>query len=155
MKYMDAKTLDNWVNAKNKLHSNPRYDPEKLRTYIKLRRNLIYECNRNGVGLLLGSDAPQIFNVPGASVHHELQYLVDAGLTPFEALKTATINVGLFYGRPELGVIKEGSNGDLVLINGNPLQNISNTQKIEGVLAGNRWMDRTSLDALLKKLEKN
>lgn len=156
MKYMDAKTLDNWVNVKNGLASNSKYDPEKVRAYIKLRRKLIYECNRNGVGLLLGCDAPQIFNVPGISTHHELQYLVDAGLTPYQALKTGTINVGSFYKKSnEIGVIKQGANADLILLNGNPMQDISNTKKIEGVLIGNKWMNRATLDEVLKKLEKN
>lgn len=155
MKYIDAKTMENWVNAKNELTSNSKYNSDALRRYIQLRRKLISECNRNGVGLLLGSDAPQVFNVPGMSAHHELQYLVDAGLSPYEALKTGTYNVGVFYKMPEMGVIKEGANGDLVLVNANPLQDISNTQKIEGVLVGGRWMDRSALDQLLKTLEKN
>lgn len=156
MKYMDPKTLDNWVKAKTNLATNPKYDPEKINNYINLRRKLIYECNRNGVGLLLGCDAPQIFNVPGISTHHELQYLVDAGLTPYEALKTGTINIGVFYNKPgEMGVIKEGANGNLVLLNANPLESIANTSKIEGVLVGNRWMNRATLDDVLKKLEKN
>ena len=155
MKYMDSKTLDNWVKAKKNLESNPKYDRKKIDNYIKLRRKLIYECNRNGVGLLLGSDAPQIFNVPGMSTHHELQYLVDAGLTPYEALKTGTINAGVFYKTAEMGVIKPGANGDLVLLDANPLSDIANTQKIEGVLVGNRWMNRNTLTEMLKKLEKN
>ena len=155
MKYMDPKTLDNWVKAKSNLESNPKFDRDKIRNYIRLRRKLIYECNRNGVGLLLGCDAPQIFNVPGMSTHHELQYLVDAGLTPYEALKTGTVNIGIFYKKPEMGVIRQGANGDVVLLNANPLENISNTQKIEGVLVGNRWMNRSALDEVLKKLEKN
>ena len=155
MKYMESNTLDNWVKAKTSLESNPKFDKEKISNYIRLRRKLIYDCNRNGVGLLLGSDAPQIFNVPGMSTHHELQYLVDAGLTPYEALKTGTFNVGVFYNKPEMGVIKEGANADILLLNANPLENISNTQKIEGVLVGNKWLNRASLDDMLKKLEKN
>jgi imidazolonepropionase-like amidohydrolase len=155
MKYIEPKTLDNWVKAKTSLESNPKYDSEKIRNYIRLRRKLIYECNRTGVGLLLGCDAPQVFNVPGMSTHHELQYLVHAGLTPYEALKTGTINVGVFYKKPEMGVIKPGANGDVVLLNANPLEDISNSQKIEGVLVGNRWMNRSTLDEVLKKLEKN
>ena len=103
----------------------------------------------------MGSDAPQIFNVPGMSTHHELQYLVDAGLTPYEALKTGTINAGVFYKTAEMGVIKQGANGDLVLLDANPLSDIANTQKIEGVLVGNRWMNRDTLTEMLKKLEKN
>ena len=54
-----------------------------------------------------------------------------------------------------MGVIKEGAYGDVVLVNANPLENIANTQKIEGVLVGNRWMNRAALDEMLKKLEKN
>ena len=118
---MESNTLDNWVKAKTNLELNPKFDREKISNYIRLRRKLIYDCNRNGVGLLLGSDAPQIFNVPGMSTHHELQYLVNAGLTPYEALKTGTVNVGLFYNKPEMGVIKEGANADVVLLNANPL----------------------------------
>lgn len=156
MKYMDKQTVENWFNVKTNLGNDPKYDPEKIRAYIKLRRKLIYECNRNGVGLLLGCDAPQIFNVPGMSTHHELKYLVDAGLTPYQALKTGTMNVGVFYKKPnEMGVVKQGANGDLVLLNANPLDDISNTTKIEGVLVGNRWMNRTTLDEILKTLEKN
>jgi imidazolonepropionase-like amidohydrolase len=141
---------------KKKLETNPRFNTNKMNKYIQLRRKLIYECNRNGVGLLLGSDAPQIFNVPGASTHHELQYLVNAGLSPYEALRTGTVNVGVFYTKPgEMGVIKKGANADVVLLNANPLQDISNTKKIEGVLVGNKWMNRATLDEVLKKLEKS
>jgi imidazolonepropionase-like amidohydrolase len=155
MKYMDSQTVNNWVKAKNNLASNPRYEAGKVGNYIRLRRKLIYECNRNGVGLLLGSDAPQIFNVPGIATHHELKYMVDAGLTPYEALKTGTYNVGLFYKKPEMGVIKKGANGDVILVNGNPLSDISNTKKIEGVLVRGRWMDRATIESVLKTLEKN
>ena len=80
---------------------------------------------------------------------------LDARLTPYEALKTGTINVGVFYNKPQIGVIKEGANADVVLLNANPLEDIANTQKIEGVLVGNKWLNRTSLDDILKKLEKN
>jgi imidazolonepropionase-like amidohydrolase len=82
--------------------------------------------------------------------------MVDAGLSPYEALKTGTINVGVFYNKPgEMGVIKQGAISDVILLNANPLEDISNTQKIEGVLIGNKWMNRSTLDDMLKKLEKN
>lgn len=156
MKYMDEKTVKNWVEAKTNLSSDTRYDSAKIAAYIDLRRKLILACNNDGVGLLLGCDAPQVFNVPGISTHHELQYLVDAGLTPYEALKTGTVNVGKFYGAADkIGVIKKGANADLILVEGNPLENISNTQKIAGVMLGSRWMSRNELDQNLKKLEKS
>jgi hypothetical protein len=156
MKYMDAETLNNWVKAKKNLASNPAYDSAKIDAFIRLRRKLLVECNRSGVGLLLGCDAPQIFNVPGFSTHHELQYLVDAGLTPYEALKTGTVNAGAFYKRVgDMGVIKKGAVSDLILLNANPLTDISNTTGIAGVMIGNNWMPESFIDKTLKKLEKS
>ena len=72
----------------------------------------------------MGSDAPQVFDVPGFSAHQELKYMVDAGLTPYEALRTGTVNVGVFLDNPNLGVIRPGAVADLVLLAQNPLQNI-------------------------------
>ncbi|MBD0284951.1 MAG: amidohydrolase family protein, partial [Flavisolibacter sp.] len=122
--------------------------------FIQLRRKLIYECNKNDVGVLLGSDAPQVFDVPGFSVHHELRYLVDAGLSPYEALRTGTVNVARFYRQPDWGVIKEGAVADLILLNGNPLANIDETRNIEGVLLNGRWLSKNWIKDQLKSLEK-
>ena len=154
MKYMDPKTLNNWVTAKKNLLNNPAYKAAAINRFIALRRKLIYECNRNGVGLLLGSDAPQVFDVPGFSLHHELKYLVDAGLTPYEALRTGTVNVGRFYNHPDWGVIKEGAAADLVLLNGNPLVNIEQTRNIEGVVLNGKWLSKSWREEQLKALEK-
>ena len=122
---------------------------------IALRKKLIYECNKNGVGLLLGSDAPQVFDVPGFSVHHELRYLVDAGLSPYDALKTGTVNVGRFLKREDIGVIRVGAASDLLLVNGNPLTDINQSKNIEGVMMGNLWFGKDHRNAELKKLEKH
>jgi imidazolonepropionase-like amidohydrolase len=154
MKYMNAQTLTQWVNAKNNLASNPQFKADEVNQFIQLRRQLINACNKYKVGLLLGSDAPQVFNVPGFSLHHELKYMVDAGLTPFEALQTGTVNVGKYFNRPDIGVIKEGATSDLVLLNGNPLENIANSKSIEGVMLKNMWLPKDYIEAELKKLEK-
>lgn len=155
MIYMAANIRDGWANSKKSLMSNPNYNADAVRNFVALRRKLIYECNKNGVGLLLGSDAPQVFDVPGFSIHHELQYMVDAGLTPYEALKTGTVNVGVFYNRAkEMGIIKPGAVSDLVLLSGNPLKDIHQTKNIEGVMVGTRWLSKEYIDKELKRLEK-
>ena len=154
MKYMAPATLRNWVNAKNSMTSNPQYNADAVNRFIELRRKLIAACNRYGVGLLLGSDAPQVFDVPGFSAHQELKYMVDAGLTPYEALRTGTVNVGVFLDNPNLGVIRPGAVADLVLLAQNPLQNIDATRSIEGVLLGDRWLSKEWRTATLKQLEK-
>lgn len=153
MKYMDPETLRNWTNAKNNLLANPNYSASKANRLIAIRRKLIEECNSNGVGLLLGSDAPQVFDVPGFSTHQELQYLVDAGLSPYDALRTGTVNTGRFLGRDDIGIIRKGAVADLVLLNGNPLEDISQTNNIEGVMLRGVWMDKSYLDTELRKLE--
>ncbi len=155
MKYMDIKTLDGWSENKTRQINTPGYNEAVANQFIKLRKDLINACSKGGVGLLLGSDAPQVFNVPGYSIHHELQYLVDSGLTPYEALKTGTVNVATFYGKSaEAGQVKTGFVSDLVLLNGNPLLDISQSRNIEAVMLGNLWMDKSYRESELGKLVK-
>jgi imidazolonepropionase-like amidohydrolase len=113
---------------------------------------LIKACQQYGVGLLLGCDAPQVFNVPGSSTHYELEYLVRSGLTPYQALRTGTVNVATYLKLPDAGLIKQGYTADLVLIAGNPLQDISQTRKIQGVMLNGKWLSKEYIDAGLKPL---
>jgi len=153
-KYMDKKTVNQWIDSKKNLMANPQYDAKKIGDFIQLRRTLIYECQKNGVGLLLGCDAPQVFNVPGFSTHNELKYLVDAGLTPYQALLTGTVNVAKYLNLADAGTIKPGAVADLILISGNPLTDITNTKKVEGVMVRGKWLSKGEIEAGLKKLEK-
>jgi hypothetical protein len=152
MKYIDAATTKNWIDAHEEIlkHSTA----EGFKKFIELRKKLILESHKNGVGILLGSDAPQIFNVPGISAHHELQYYVDAGLTPFEALQTGTVNVATYFDRPNNGMILVGNISDMVLLNGNPLEDISQTKNIAGVMLSHHWLSKEFIDAEQKKLVK-
>jgi imidazolonepropionase-like amidohydrolase len=154
--YMSPAVRKNWENSKRSLQANPSYDAAKIKDYIQLRRQLILACQRHGVGLLLGCDAPQVFNVPGFSTHQELQYLVAAGLTPYQALQTGTVNVARYLGQPApAGRVQVGAPADLILLAANPLQDISHTRQIEGVMLGKRWLPKTYLQQELKKLEKH
>lgn len=152
--YMPKATREQWMNTKRNLLDNPKYDAGRIREFISLRRDLIRECQKAGVGLLLGCDAPQVFNVPGFSTHHELEYLVLSGLTPWQALATGTRNVADYLGKKDSGIIAKGAVSDLVLLNANPLDDIRNTANIAGVMIGNQWMDKSFIDAQLKVLRK-
>ena len=93
--------------------------------------------------------------MPGFSTHHELQYLVDAGLTPYQALQTGTVNVAKYLNQANnSGSIKVGAVSDLILLAGNPLQDISQTRNIEGVMLGNRWLPKSYLQQELQKFKK-
>lgn len=152
MQYMDPKTVANWVTTKEQMESNNQFNKDAMNRYIALRNQLIKACQQYGVPLLLGSDAPQVFNVPGFSVHHELQYMVDAGLTPYQALKAGTVNVGKFYKNPQQGIIKAGAVADLILLNGNPLQDIHQVTSIEGVVLKGQWLDKEWKVTTLKNI---
>ena len=104
-----------------------------------------------GVPFLAGTDTPAgVYVFPGFSLQQELQRFVAAGFTPLEALKTATLNPAIFFGREkELGTVDTGKFADLVLLDANPLTDIRNTQKISAVVVRGRYLARTDLDALL------
>lgn len=154
LKYMKPEQIRSWVNTKNGYNNNPNFSKEHAQKLIEIRRQLIAECQKNGVELLLGSDAPQIFNVPGFSIHHEMKYLIDAGLTPYQVLRTGTVNVASYLNKPNWGTIKTGNVSDLVLLSGNPLNDISQTRSIEGVMIGTNWLSKDYIQSELKKLEK-
>lgn len=148
MLYMPRETVQQWARSKERQENERGFDSDVARRAIELRRMLIKALHEAGAGLLLGSDAPQVFNVPGFSLHHELQYLVDAGLTPFEALETGTTAAAEFLDA-NTGMIAVGRDADLVLLDSNPLIDISNTRRIHGVTLRGTWYSSKDLKELL------
>lgn len=117
------------------------------------RKVILKALHAGGVKILMGSDAPQQFTVPGYALHHELTFLRDAGLTPYEILKTGSVNAGQYFAKQDsFGTIESGKRADLVLLNGNPLADITNVDKIEGVMVNGKWYSRADLDARLAKI---
>ena len=148
MRYMPPDTVANWVSAKESQLAERDYDPEVAMLAVELRRRLIRELQRAGAGLLLGSDSPQIFNVPGFSIHRELDALVASGLTPYEALRTGTAAVGEYLDS-NAGLILVGRNADLVLLDANPLDDIGNCRRIHGVMLRGTWHAAAELEQRL------
>ncbi len=114
-------------------------------------RKLTSEMHRAGVRLLAGSDSLDRYVFPGSSLHFELRELVAAGLTPQEALQTATGNPAEFFGRKDTGTIAAGRRADMVLLDADPSREIANTQKISAVVLAGQFLQRKDLDALLEK----
>ena len=124
------------------------FDAETASRAIELRRRIILALHEAGAGLLLGSDAPQVWNVPGFSLHRELDALVAAGLTPLEALQTGTIAAATFLGL-DTGSVQEGKQADLVLLDANPLDDIAHSRRIHGVMLRGLWLSSASLESVL------
>lgn len=144
MQFMPSATVARWVRVKEQQQAERGFNADVAARAIDIRRRLILELHRAGAGLLLGSDAPQVFNVPGFSLHDELKFLVAAGLTPYEALYTGTASVAEFLGI-NTGIVAAGREADLVLLDANPLANISNVQRIHGVMLRGNWYPSSAL----------
>ena len=151
MIYMPGDTVQRWIESKQRLVQERSFSPETGERAIEIRRRLILALHEAGAGLLLGSDAPQVFNVPGFSVHHELGFLVAAGLTPYEALQTGTTAVAEFLGT-NAGTIEIGRDADLVLLDANPLQDIDNARRVHGVMLRGTWHSAAELEDRLSGL---
>ena len=148
IRYADPKQVENWTARKKSFTDF--YPIEQRTQFIGFRRRLIKALHDGGVGFLLGSDAPQVWNVPGFSMHRELGVLVASGLTPYQALATGTRNIAIYFGTLDrTGTIEKGKQADLVLLEENPLQDISNTSKIAGVMIGGRWLPKSEIERRL------
>ena len=110
--------------------------------YVEVRNQLVKAIADSGGRIMAGSDTPEWFFGYGWTLHRELESLVAAGLTPYQALAAATTTPAEFLrASKEWGTIETGKRADLLLLSANPLEDIRNTSRIEAVVIGGRWLD--------------
>ncbi len=147
MAYMPPDIVQGWIASKERILGTISEIPAGGSRLQEIRRRLIKAMHDEGVRLLLGSDAPQIFSVPGFSLHQELGLIVDAGLSPYEALRTGTVAPAEFFAaEDEFGRIRAGLAADFILVEGNPLENVAAASRPHGVMVRGVWLDRARLD---------
>jgi len=124
------------------------------RKFVQMELDMTLAMFQAGVPFMAGTDtAAGVHVFPGFSLHEELGLFVRAGLTPLQALQTATLNPARFMGRQaELGTIEKGKLADLVLLDANPLDDIANTRRIRAVVLAGRYFDRGDLDRMLNDI---
>lgn len=141
-----------WDPKVNKL-GRPLEQLGNVKAAMDFQRQMVKPFRDAGVKLLLGTDAPIPAVVPGFGAHEELLNFVEAGLTPYEALETATVNPARYLGREkEFGTIEIGKQADLILLEANPLEDIKNTKKLAGVMVRGRWFSKSELRQMLSDL---
>lgn len=154
--YMPESWRERWAAGRDNLRGRPEFDPEAAERFLELRRELLAAMYEAGVEILFGSDAPQIFNVPGASVRPEMATMEAAGMSRYDILASATRGPARHFGADDVfGRVATGLEADLVLVAGNPLDDLDHLRHPVGVMSRGEWYDRQRLDALLESVRRS
>ena len=152
--YVPADYVARWREASSLRRH--KWAPESFalaRRLYAAQQRLVGDLHRAGVPLMAGTDVGNAWLYTGFSLHDELRELVAAGLSPLDALRTATVNPARFLGREaSLGSVAAGQRADLVLLGSNPLADISAAADIRGVMVRGRWLSRTVLERMLQQV---
>lgn len=153
LQYVHPLLQSKWLTSNNyNRNANPE-SIKRLGKMIAFNKSLVKACKENGVPVVAGTDAGMSGVIWGFSLHDELELLVDAGLTPEEALSSASRLPAVWLGLESvLGTIEINKFADLILLDANPLDNISNVRKIAGVFVNGRWISRSEIKKMLRDL---
>ena len=160
MKYAPPQWISGWSNQKrNRIQEDERtgVGADVSSRYLSLRRTLLKTLADSGARLLMGTDSPQMFNVPGFALHHEIELMQEAGLTPYQVLESGTRNVAEYAANDlkldgKFGTVAVGNRADLVLLDANPLTHVKNVAKRAGVMVRGRWLPAAELDRMLAEM---
>ena len=138
VRYMPPETVEQWERVVDGRAAAA--DPEANRRVAELRRRILQALHEGGVPIVLGTDSPQIFSVPGFSVHHEMALWVAVGMTPYEVLEAGTRRVAEYFDAlDDFGTIEIGRRADLLLLTANPIDDVANVARRAGVMVNGRW----------------
>jgi len=153
-RFLPKKIRDEMAGPRNAFWSGNR-TPEAGRRlrYVELRDKIVKALHDAGGKIMAGSDAPEWFLLYGYTLHRELESLSQAGLSNYTVLESTTRNPAEFFGAlDKFGTVEKGKRADLVLLDSNPLVNISNTKKIAGVMVKGNWIPKSEIDEMLGKI---
>ncbi len=153
MAYIPANQRNGYISSQRRRISNPAFNIEAASWEAKNRSMILRALNEGGVNIVFGTDAPQLFSVPGFSIHREWNSMLEAGMSPYEILSSGTSNVGRYFADKDVfGTIKRDSRADMILLNSNPLEDIHNMKDRAGVMVRGQWMTEEMIQARLKEI---
>ena len=156
MRYWPAQTVAQWKQNTINNRQQSGVTAESGQQFLELRRRIMKALHQGGVPFLLGSDAPQWWNVPGFSIQRELDAMAKAGFTPYQAYEMGTRNVAEHFGAADqFGTVAVGKRADLVLLEANPLDDVSNWSKQAGVMVRGKWYDKGEINRRLVELSRS
>jgi hypothetical protein len=150
MRYWPETAVAQWRQTTANNRRNNNYTAERSRRFLEARREVMRALHAAGVGFLLGSDAPQLWNVPGFSILRELEAMAAVGFTPYQIYEMGTRNVAVHFGaEEEFGTVAPGKRADLVLLDADPLGSVANWAHRAGVMVRGKWYDRAEIERRL------
>jgi hypothetical protein len=156
LKYIMPADRERWSKLSSEFKGISDEEKDTVQRGWQMSLNLVGSMHRTGVEIMAGTDVGNPFVYPGFSLHDELALLVKAGMTPMEALQAATLKPAKFLGmEKDFGTVQKGKIADLVLLDSNPLDDISNTQRISAVVVNGKLLSRQTLDKKLAETEAN
>lgn len=149
--YMPPETIEEWIRAVDASPSATEA-PTKRRV-AALRRQMLQALHEGGARIAFGTDAPQVFNVPGFSIHREMALYVELGMTPYEVLEIATRRPAEYFDAVgEFGMVAEGHSANLLLLTANPLEDIGNVGQRAGVMLNGRFFPEAEIQRRLDEV---
>ena len=157
MRYISPRILKDWSPQNNPYVLRWKKEDEiRFSAQYRVMERLVLGLHQAGVPLLVGTDCMGTCIVPGFSFFDELHRLIDAGLSPYEVLKAATLNAAVFLKiSDQTGTIEVGKMADLILVKANPLTDISNVKLRSGIILRGKWIPETTLKSDLINLSKD
>ncbi len=153
LKYMPKQIVASWINSHQGRLSNPGLDLEASGHRIDNRNRILSALNEAGARILMGTDAPQQFSVPGFSIHIELARMAEVGMSPFEIYRTGSAYVGEYFkDQDTFGLVAAGHRADLVLLDNNPLEKVGNLKQPAGVMTRGKWLSAADIEAELSSI---
>jgi imidazolonepropionase-like amidohydrolase len=150
--YVPDQWVTSWSTAVGNMRANPALrgaGPDELAA----RRRILKALADGGVGILFGTDSPQLFSVPGFSIHREMRLMTECGLTPYQVLASGSINVARFYGaEDDFGTVRLGGRADLILLDADPLGDVGSVARRAGVMVAGRWLPEEEIQRRLAEI---
>lgn len=152
LKYVPPQMINQWTQQRTNILNNAGDGKAGMRI-IELRNKVLKALSDGGAKIALGSDAPQLFSVPGFSLMREMEAMAKAGMSPYKILESGTRNPAVYLkAEKDFGTVEVGKIADLILVDANPLQNVANMTKRAGVMVRGKWFPQSELQKMLDEI---
>ena len=153
LRYWPDAGVENWRQRQAQRAAERKQNEAQYQTWFRNRQQVLQALSDGGVTVLMGTDSPQIFSVPGFSLHREMEAMAAAGMSTWDILASGTKNVGDYFQRQDaFGTVAVGRRADLLLLNSNPLDGVGHVSDRAGVMVRGAWHPEAEIQARLQDI---